>query len=78
MSSATITIRLYATLQRYTPCNADRYPIETGTSLGDFIELLDIPHDQIKLLFVNGVRCELETALNDGDRIGIFPPVGGG
>lgn len=78
MSATTITIRLYATLQGYMPDNADHYPIQMGASLEHLIKSLEIPKDKIKLLFINGVRCGLETIVKDGDCIGIFPPIGGG
>jgi molybdopterin converting factor small subunit len=29
-------------------------------------------------VFVNGAAVSLDAALSDGDRVGIFPPVGGG
>jgi molybdopterin converting factor small subunit len=73
-----IELKLYATLQSYAPANAARYDVETGTSIEKIVEELNIPKDQIKLLFCNGVKCELGTILRDGDRIGLFPPVGGG
>jgi len=73
-----IEINLYASLRPFAPPNASCYPIETGTTIEKIIEALKIPKDQTKLLFCNGVKCELETLLKDGDRIGIFPPVGGG
>jgi molybdopterin converting factor small subunit len=73
-----IDLRLYATLQPYAPPNASCYPIEAGTSIEMIIEDLAMPKDQIKLVFLNGVKCDLETQVKDGDRIGIFPPVGGG
>jgi sulfur-carrier protein len=73
-----IEIKLFATLQSYAPANADRYAVEPGTSVEKVIEALYIPKDQIKLLFCNGVKCGLDTILRDNDRIGIFPPVGGG
>lgn len=73
-----IEINLYATLQSYAPANAARYAVEAGTSIERIVEALDIPKDHIKLLFCNGVKCGLGTILRDGDRIGLFPPVGGG
>jgi sulfur-carrier protein len=74
----TIEIKLYATLLPFTPANADSYPIESGTSIEKLIEELKIPKDQVKLVFSNGVRSNLGAMLKAGDRIGIFPPVGGG
>ena len=31
-----------------------------------------------KLVFINGRRATLNTILKDGDRLGVFPPIGGG
>ena len=74
----TIEIKLYATLLPYAPANASCYPIESGTSIEKLIEELKIPKDQVKLVFSNGVKCDWGTPINAGDRIGVFPPVGGG
>jgi len=74
----TIDIKLYATLLPYAPPNASCYPIVFGTSIEKLIEELEIPKDQVKLVFSNGVRCNLGTLVKAGDRIGVFPPVGGG
>jgi molybdopterin synthase sulfur carrier subunit len=73
-----IEIKLYATLQPYAPPNASSYPIESDTSIETIIRSLKIPGDQVKLVFANGVRCNMDTIVKDGDRIGLFPPVGGG
>ena len=75
---AMIELKLYATLQSYTPFNAAHYAVEPGTCLEKIIEALGIPGNQIKLMFCNGVKCDMETIVQDGDRIGLFPPVGGG
>jgi sulfur-carrier protein len=74
----TIEIKLYATLLPFTPANASCYPIESGISIAKLIEELKIPKDQVKLVFSNGVKCDLKTPIKAGDRIGVFPPVGGG
>ena len=39
---------------------------------------LKIPEKDAKLIFINSVRKDRDTLLQDGDRLGIFPPVGGG
>jgi molybdopterin synthase sulfur carrier subunit len=75
-----VEVRLYATLQK---C-----PMKTGESqtvvLGDNSRLVDlfrelkIPTEEVKQTFVNGKREEESYLLRDGDRIGIFPPIGGG
>jgi sulfur-carrier protein len=73
-----IEINLYASLRHFTPPNASCYPIETGATVENIIEALNIPKNQVLLIFSNGVKCGLQTVLKDGDRIGLFPPVGGG
>jgi molybdopterin converting factor small subunit len=39
---------------------------------------LGIPSEKIKLAMVNGRRVSLDHGIQDGDRVGLFPPVGGG
>ena len=73
-----IQIKLFATLKRFMPASAENYPIETGTTIRTLLEQLDLPEDKAKLIFINGIKAELTTVLKGGERIGIFPPVGGG
>jgi molybdopterin converting factor small subunit len=73
-----IQLKLFATLKAYTPANADTYPVESGTTVGDIVHRLKIPVKDAKLIFINSIRQDLDTPLADGDRLGIFPPVGGG
>ena len=73
-----IQIKLFASLQRFMPPDAENYAVDTGTTISTLLEQLDIAQDMIKLIFVDGVRAELTTILKGGERVGIFPPVGGG
>ena len=75
---AFITLKLFATLGKFTPDSADNYPVEPGTSVRNLIAGLKIPEEKAKLIFIDGVKGELDSMLNGGERIGIFPPVGGG
>jgi len=75
---AYISIKLFASLNRYTPDTADNYPVRAGTTVRDLIDQLGVPLTEVKLIFVNGVKGDLASALNGGERVGIFPPVGGG
>ncbi|MGA7145090.1 MAG: MoaD/ThiS family protein [Desulfobacterales bacterium] len=75
---AYISIKLFASLNRYTPDTADNYPVRAGTTVRDLIDQLGVPVTEVKLIFVNGVKGDLASALNGGERVGIFPPVGGG
>jgi molybdopterin synthase sulfur carrier subunit len=76
--NATISLKLFATLAKRTPEDSNRYPITPGTTVRDIVDKLNITEGEAKLIFVNNKRALLTSVLNDGDRVGIFPPVGGG
>lgn len=73
-----VHLHLFATLARLTPATADRHPLPEGATAGFLVRDLGIPPDEAKLILVNGRRVETDAVLADGDRIGIFPPIGGG
>lgn len=73
-----ITLKLFADLGKFTPGSADNYPVEPGTSVRHLIAGLRIPEEKAKLIFIDGVKGDLDSILKGGERIGIFPPVGGG
>lgn len=76
-----IEVRLYAVLRKYgvqSPNGMINMEVPEATSVQELIEMLDINIDEVKLVMVNGKNTELDTILSDGDRIGLFPPVGGG
>ena len=77
-----IEVNLYATLKRYLESGTGGEPsvleISEGTGVKDIIKKLKIPGDLVKLIFINGVHAKRDTILKDGDRLGLFPPVGGG
>jgi molybdopterin converting factor small subunit len=75
---AHIELKLFATLTARAPANAERYPIGDGKTIQDLIGELKLSPLEAKLIFVDGVRAELATVLRGGERVGIFPPVGGG
>jgi molybdopterin converting factor small subunit len=73
-----IEIHLYATLKAYTPSDSEKYPIIPGTKIKVFLENMKVPIDQVKLIFVDNKKADLDDTLNGGERVGIFPAVGGG
>ncbi len=52
--------------------------MDENSRIRDVVDRLKLPQKTIKLIFVNGVHAKLDTILTDGDRVGLFPPVGGG
>jgi molybdopterin synthase sulfur carrier subunit len=73
-----IQIKLFASLQKFMPASAENFAIEAGITVGALIQQLNIPQDMIKLVFIDNVHAGLNTTLKGGERVGIFPPVGGG
>ena len=73
-----IQIKLFATLQQFTPDSSDNFAIEAGTTVQGLLEKLDIPTGKARLIFIDGIKADLNQTLNGGERVGIFPPVGGG
>ncbi len=73
-----IQLKLFVTLSKYLPAHAEDLPLEEGTSVGALMASLDIPRDEVKLIFVNGRKADPGHVLAQGDRLGLFPPVGGG
>jgi molybdopterin converting factor small subunit len=77
-----VKLKLFATLRKYLPGvelgKSSDIQLESGTSIAQLYDVLGIPTDEIKLAYVNGIYCETDTILQDGDEIGVFPPIGGG
>ncbi len=73
-----ICLRLFATLAKHLPEDADNYPIEPEMTVLDLVKKLGIPEKEAKLIFINNRKADIFSALHHGDRVGIFPPIGGG
>lgn len=75
---AQIQLKLFATLQKYAARIPQPCEITAGTTLREVISRLQIPVEDIQIVFVDGQRSTLDTTLQGGERVGLFPPVGGG
>ena len=73
-----IYLTLFSTLNRFNADPNKPYPVDPGIRLKDILMDLKVPLDQVKLIFINGKKADLETPLNGGERVGIFPAIGGG
>ena len=85
--TATITLKLYATLQHLLPAgtrrNAASVEIPDGASLNAVIDAWRVPRELAHLVLVNGVFVrdadrDAPDALGEGDVLAIWPPVAGG
>jgi len=73
-----IELKLFVTLAAFAPENADNFTVQEGTTVAMLIRELKIPENTVKLIFVNGKKQDTSYVLKPGDRVGLFPPVGGG
>jgi len=77
-----IKLKLFANLRQYLPGapigEAVEFDVPNQSTLGELAAQLKLPPDEVKICFVNGIICELDQILTEGDEVGIFPPVGGG
>ncbi len=72
-----ITIKLFATL-REGRFDSKTVELPEGTTVGDIIQKLNISEKEAAIVFINSRHAGFERVLQDGDILGMFPPVGGG
>ncbi|WP_456385803.1 MoaD/ThiS family protein [Desulfolithobacter sp.] len=51
---------------------------EEGTTPGRIVTQLGIDPDDVGVIMVNNRQAGMNTVLNDGDTVAIFPKIGGG
>ena len=77
-----VECRLYAALRKYAPDHglgeAMELELPDETTLAELYELLNVPPEEVKRTFVSGLSKGPSHALSDGDRVALFPPIGGG
>jgi molybdopterin synthase sulfur carrier subunit len=77
-----VYVKLYALLRKHHPGPNRSVPFEValpdGAVVADLVPVLNLPSEHVRAAFINNEAAKLETALKDGDRVGLFPPVVGG
>lgn len=77
-----VKLRLFAHLSSYLPPGAEgdgaTLDVPSGTTAGELIARLGIPHDLPALTVVNGLDAEPTRVLAEGDVLTMFPPLAGG
>ncbi len=77
-----VELRLFASLGRYLPegtaGNSCSMKVNPGSTIQDLLRQLSVPPELPKIIFLNGVHAQGSEILQEGDRVGVFPPVAGG
>ena len=77
-----VEVRLYASLRKYHPnpgsSEALVITLDDEAKLGDLLDKLKVSRQEIGILMLNGKWQKESYLLQDEDRIGIFPLIGGG
>lgn len=72
-----IEVRLFATFREG---REKKYflQVKEGTEIIDILNKLEINKEEVSIALINGIDGTLDRALNEGDVLALFPPVGGG
>lgn len=77
-----IELKLYASFRQYLPeeskNNQGMTQFRDGITIDGILQDLKIPKEAVKIMFLNGIHAKGDEVLQEGDRVGIFPPVAGG
>jgi len=76
-----IELRVYTGLEKYLGIShGEKMPvaIDGATTIRDILLRYNIPAGEVTAALVNGLHKTLDYCLQDGDRVSLFPPVGGG
>ena len=77
-----VYVKLYALLRKHHP-GPDRsvpFPLSLadGATVADLVPVLGLDPRFVRSAFVNNEARSLDSVLQEGDQIGLFPPVVGG
>ena len=80
-----VSVKLYGMLRRQRPVEvggSDRRPfmmqLTAGATVTDLLTELDVGEGYVGAVAVNGQAASLDSQLNEGDEVRLFPPSAGG
>jgi sulfur carrier protein ThiS len=78
--SMKVQLKCFSTLVNPDTCDyrdSTAYELSEGQTVEDLMKQTDITPEDVKIAFVNGRIVSFDTALSDGDQVGLAPAVGG-
>jgi len=77
-----VSLFLSSTLRRcvpgYEPSRGVMVSVGARTTIADLCTRMGIPVDKVRVVMVNGRNVSLDFELQGDERVGLFPPIGGG
>ncbi|SFQ99653.1 Sulfur carrier protein ThiS (thiamine biosynthesis) [Desulfoscipio geothermicus DSM 3669] len=77
-----IEVRVFSGLEKFLPNKSfgEPLPVELpeGGTIRDLLLKIGIPKDHVFTILVDGKHRSFDYTVRDGERISLFPPVGGG
>ena len=76
-----LQLKLFGPFRDYLPNKGDEggeVDLTSVRTVQDLLAHLDIPAEDPKVVMVNGLYEDLDTLLEDGDSVCVFPPIAGG
>ena len=74
--------RFYEELNDFLPAGRRKVsfmqPFQGCPAVRDVVQAIGVPHTAIDLVLVDGRSVDFAHRLQGGERVGLFPPVGGG
>ena len=70
------TLRLH--VPGYNPYKGLTLEVPPGTPVSAIISRLGLPPEEVTLIMINGRRQQPDFLLQGDERVGLFPPIGGG
>jgi sulfur-carrier protein len=62
----------------YNPYHGITLEVPPGATVAQVIDRLGLPAPEVTLIMVDGRRQEADCSLQGSERLGLFPPIGGG
>jgi molybdopterin synthase sulfur carrier subunit len=78
MAHDRIEMRLYASLQKWKSPPVAEYELAGIDTVRDLLKESGIPEHEVAIVIVNGKRGQLDSVLQHGDSVSLFPLIGGG
>ena len=76
---ACVSIHLYASFRACAGGAPEvQLEVEPGETIQQVLERLGVPVDKTRIVFVDNRAAELSHPLSGGERVGVFPAIGGG